>query len=318
MTTYTTIYIYQSVFTKGLNMNKQDTLENSKKFVEKYGYINTPLIRKYGEEYKLTKSRIQYHFGSISNLKDELNLSSKNYIYQEISKISKEDFIKDFIEFSKKYKPTKVNILKFGQEYGISTTKIKYFFGSKKKMGEELGIKMNSNKYTKEEIIKKLNLIYSKFGSMSKELLESLKGQELYINHKTIVRLWGSFSNMTKELFSDCFIKNSYSYGEVVVSNYLKQNNIEFIKEYINHDLKNINKLRYDFYIPSKNIIIEFHGIQHYEFVKYFHKNPEEFKNRMLRDAMKENYAKENGFKYIVIKYTDINKVEEILNKELS
>lgn len=298
-------------------MNKQDTLESSKKFVEKYGYLNTSLIKTYGKEYGLTKSGIAYHFGGISNLRDELNLSSKNYIYQEISKISKEDFIKDFIEFSKKYKPTKVNISKFGQEYGISTTKIKYFFGSKKKMGEELGIRMNSNRYTKEEIIKKLNLIYSKFGSMSKELLGSLKGQELYINHKTIVRLWGSFSNMTKELFPDCFIKNSYSYGEIVVSNYLKQNNMEFIKEYINHDLKKINKLRYDFYIPSKNTIIEFHGIQHYEFVKYFHKNIEEFKNRILRDAMKENYAKENGFKYIVIKYTDINKVDEILNKEL-
>lgn len=298
-------------------MNKQDTLENAKKFVEKYEYLNTSLIKRYGKEYGLTKSGIAYHFGGISNLRDELSISSKNYMYQDISKISKEDFIKDFIKFSKKYKPTMQNITKFGSEYGISKPKIIYFFGSKKKMGEELGIKMNSNKYTKDEIIIKLNAIYNEFGTISKELLESLKGKECYINHKTIVRIWGSFLNMLNELFTK-ETNNSYSNGEIIISNYLKSNNIDFIKEYTNHDLKIKNKLRYNFYIPSKNAIIEFHGMQHYEFIKYFHNNMEGFKKQVIKDFLKENYAKENGFKYIVIKYTDINKVNEILNKELS
>lgn len=60
------------------------------------------------------------------------------------------------------------------------------------------------------------------------------------------------------------FCKNK---NERIIYDYLTSNNIEFIHEC---DIRKINKFaihryRVDFYIPSKNIVIEYNGRQHYE-----------------------------------------------------
>ena len=49
----------------------------------------------------------------------------------------------------------------------------------------------------------------------------------------------------------------NYSIGEKNITQLLKLNNINFIKEYIFKDLPN---RRYDFYLPELNRLIEFDG----------------------------------------------------------
>lgn len=245
-------------------------------------------------------------------------IKSCNKKYNKLSNLNKEDLLNDFKMFLKVHRPTMRNINKFGKDYNVSMSKVVYFYGGLCNMLKEIGYeKPRSNKYTKEEVSVKLKNIFNEYGFVSKELLEKLNGKPDYVNHKTITRIYGSFANMYKELFPDVYENNCFSFGELLIYKYLKSKNIEFIKEYRDHDLINKAKLRYDFYIPSKNTIIEFNGIQHYEYTKYFHKSVERYEYQKFKDKIKQKYAESLNIKYIIIKYSDIHKIPEILNKEL-
>lgn len=74
--------------------------------------------------------------------------------------------------------------------------------------------------------------------------------------------------------------------------------------------------------------LIEFNGEQHYKETPYFNKkynnSEEQFKSQQERDAIKTNYCLEHNIPYLVIKYTELTCVEQLLetfintiNKEL-
>lgn len=54
--------------------------------------------------------------------------------------------------------------------------------------------------------------------------------------------------------------------------------------------------LRYDVYIPIKNIFIEVNPIHHYKYVKHFHRSLVGYKKMKGRDRLKKKHALENGF----------------------
>lgn len=108
--------------------------------------------------------------------------------------------------------------------------------------------------------------------------------------------------------------------GEAIIGYYLKQNNIEYKSQYpvkLEKQMFSRNRLKIDFYLPNYNTFIEFNGIQHYEFTPAFHKTKEEFNKQVERDKRLKDYCKGNKIKLIVIKYNQIDKIEEILNKKL-
>ena len=71
-----------------------------------------------------------------------------------------------------------------------------------------------------------------------------------------------------------------------------------------------------DFYIPSKNIIIEYNGSQHYTFNTCFHNNNyQEFVNQVNRDEFLKRYCKENNIKLLIIPYKDDKRIPEIIEK---
>ena len=73
-------------------------------------------------------------------------------------------------------------------------------------------------------------------------------------------------------------------------------------------------KLPFDFYIPSKNTIIEYDGVQHY--VPSFGKTSFEITKR--NDKIKNQYCKKNGIKLIRIPYTmKKEEIEPYILKEL-
>lgn len=89
---------------------------------------------------------------------------------------------------------------------------------------------------------------------------------------------------------------DKFSFAEKFVSNLLCELKLDFKTQFRieNHDY------RYDFYIPSLNMIIETHGKQHYE--KSFETAggrslEEEIKN----DEAKEKLAKDNCYNYVVL-----------------
>lgn len=72
--------------------------------------------------------------------------------------------------------------------------------------------------------------------------------------------------------------------------------------------------LPFDIYIPIKNIFIEIHGKQHYDYVDYWHKDQEGFEYSKQKDEMKKKFAKKNGI-YIEIDLRKVKTVEKAIEK---
>ncbi len=56
-----------------------------------------------------------------------------------------------------------------------------------------------------------------------------------------------------------------------------------------------------DFFIPSLDLVVECHGIQHTEHVKHFHKTRHDFHNQQDTDQKKRDWCELNGFRLIEI-----------------
>lgn len=75
-------------------------------------------------------------------------------------------------------------------------------------------------------------------------------------------------------------------------------------------------KLFVDIWIPQLNIAIEVHGRQHDEFVDFFHGNSDNFRASKRRDSLKEEWAAENGYIYLVLREKDLPiTAEKLLEK---
>ena len=70
---------------------------------------------------------------------------------------------------------------------------------------------------------------------------------------------------------------------------------------------KTNHRLKYDFYLPERNILIEYNGQQHYQEVRYWKIDKLSLQCLQYRDEIKKDYAISHGYKYLVIKYDDKN-----------
>lgn len=100
------------------------------------------------------------------------------------------------------------------------------------------------------------------------------------------------------------------SKGEMKIENFLKKNNFQYETQKRFNDLKGLS---YDFYLIELNTLIEFQGEQHYMPIKHFG-GEEKFQYQIKNDQKKKQYAKDNNYTLLKIKYTDINDIEDILS----
>lgn len=109
------------------------------------------------------------------------------------------------------------------------------------------------------------------------------------------------------------------SLGEERVELFLKAANEAYVMQ---HKLLNTNKLcgnkyfRLDFFLPDKNIAIEYNGQQHYTEVLPFVK-ARSFKQQQARDESLRMQCKVCGIKLIEISYNDFENIEKILYEQL-
>lgn len=66
----------------------------------------------------------------------------------------------------------------------------------------------------------------------------------------------------------------------------------------------NGNNLELDLYSHKLSLAFEYNGLQHYEFIKYFHKTPEIFEKRRNDDITKKQLCDKNNVVLIVVPYT--------------
>lgn len=111
------------------------------------------------------------------------------------------------------------------------------------------------------------------------------------------------------------------SKGEKKIRAFLQEHEIAFIDQYkITTQITLWGKdecFWVDFFIPDKNLIIEFNGVQHYKMVDFFHSSDNGFEKQRARDKKLKKWCKDNNVKLLVIKYDQIDNIDIILKKKL-
>ena len=95
-----------------------------------------------------------------------------------------------------------------------------------------------------------------------------------------------------------CAQKRTDSKASVLLTTLLEFFKIKFEKEKTFENLKNPltgRDLRYDFYLPEYNILIEIDGAQHYQNIPSFHNSS--LSNIQYRDNIKDKFAIKNNIK---------------------
>lgn len=144
---------------------------------------------------------------------------------------------------------------------------------------------------------------------------------ESYKRFKCICPIHGEFFtdliNIHKGIgCPDCTPKGE-SLGERAVRIYLQHKGVEYIQEYKVRDKQYFDTFaRIDFYIPEKNMFIEFQGEQHYNIAasKIMH-DSRGWQKQKKRDNHLRAYAKSKGISLVEIPYTYRNNVSAFLDK---
>jgi len=95
--------------------------------------------------------------------------------------------------------------------------------------------------------------------------------------------------------------KCNMSKGESKIRKILDEKNIEYINGKIFIDCKNISYLPFDFYLPTKNLCIEYDGIQHFEPIR----GEDLLLYTMKNDKIKNEFCVKNKIKLLRIKYDE-------------
>lgn len=96
------------------------------------------------------------------------------------------------------------------------------------------------------------------------------------------------------------------SKGEKIIRDFLINKNINFSQEFKFNTCKNKRELPFDFYIPHKNLLIEYQGEQHFDTFRSlrYYGGKKAFLKRQQNDCIKSTWAKEHGYKLLTPNYT--------------
>lgn len=111
------------------------------------------------------------------------------------------------------------------------------------------------------------------------------------------------------------------SKGQRIIEKWLENNHIEFTKEETFNKAEGLrtdkcNYLRFDIYIPSNNLIIEFDGVQHFYPIEMWG-GQEALLKTQQHDLTKNNWANENSINLIRFNYKQTKKEIESKLKSL-
>ena len=283
---------------------------NEYKVLSEYINTNTKIKMKHnkcGNEYLTTPnnflsgSRCPKCFGTPKKTQKEFenevnNILGKNYIVLS------------------KYKGTNTKVkmkhLKCGYEYEVKPSRILEVDRCPKCFG--------SIKKSQEEFIKE---VYELVGNEYEVLSE-------YINNKTKIKMKhnkcgtvfypipGNFINCNTRC-PKC--KSFHSKGEEAVREWLFKNNFKFEEQVSFSNCKNEKTLKFDFKIfinENDFVLLEYDGIQHFK--ECFYGNEGNLEKQKIRDETKNKFCKENNLTLYRIKYTELKRINEVLNEYLN
>ena len=101
----------------------------------------------------------------------------------------------------------------------------------------------------------------------------------------------------------------AYSRGEKAVADVLDSLSIEYSRE---HTFEYLGRKRFDFFIPSLNIAIEYDGEQHYKSIDSWG-GEEALKRTQESDALKNDFCDFMGIDLLRIPYWELDNIDEIV-----
>lgn len=171
--------------------------------------------------------------------------------------------------------------------------------------------KCGNNTLTYEEFLEEANKVWQGKFTYKKE---SWKGNKSKIG--IICPIHGTFYQRADHHLKDftgC-PKCKGSGPEQLIINWLDAHKIEYVFQKKFADCKDVNPLPFDFYIPSKNLLIEYQGEQHYSPMRYI---GTDFHLLKHHDWLKRKYCKKRQIKLLTISYKDCKIIDEILRKNI-
>ena len=112
------------------------------------------------------------------------------------------------------------------------------------------------------------------------------------------------------------------SYPEKIAISILNQLRIDHKPQLSNKDFAWCDKYKYDFYIPSLNMIIETHGGQHYKEQSIYSRFKRTLQEEQENDRIKKELALKNGIEHYIIldcRYSELDYIKNsILNSKLN
>lgn len=104
------------------------------------------------------------------------------------------------------------------------------------------------------------------------------------------------------------------SHGEIMIASWLSEHHISFVSQKTFKECSNKALLPFDFYLPSRNMCIEYDGEQHYGPDNFYNKK-RGFEYRQRNDRIKTNFCHKNDIKLIRIRYDE--NIDNILRQVL-
>ncbi|UGL60517.1 hypothetical protein [Staphylococcus phage vB_SurM-PSU4] len=274
--------------------------------------IKERLYNKVGEEYKVKSEYIKGNVNMDFFHTDcgEIFTTTPNHFFYDNRRCSCNTTRKNPYIFEKEFKEIAKEEYQQLTKYRRSTTKIKikhfkcdnifdmtpkdflrgnrcpYCFGNRRKTTEEF----------KKEVLQKGEgefILKSEYINNRSNVVVHHKGcgSDYYVTPKDFLN--GNRCPFCKQ-----------SKGERKVERVLKDNKVTYEIQKVYEDLKVRGKyLPFDFYIPSKNLLIEYDGIQHSKPVEFFG-GAKKLKDQQRRDNIKNNYAEKNNIDLLRIPYT--------------
>lgn len=261
---------------------------------EKYGYLNRSVIYKEHPLGDINYDHLLLKFHGIKKFCEDNQLN-----YQHGIALDREYILNRCKDLYNEYGKLTQQIC---FDNGIYKPAISRIFGNFTNLYKALNIKPNIHiNVTKEQVIDDVMKIYHKYGCISSNIYR--KNGE-YVQ-STIDKLFGSWTHLMDILDIDKHQHSLFSNGEEFIYNTFKQHNINFKSEFTFEWLVSDTgyNMFLDFYLPDKQIAIEYDGKQHYQYVEYIHRTKENFEKALLRDVLKEQLLKEHNIKLIRIKY---------------
>lgn len=113
--------------------------------------------------------------------------------------------------------------------------------------------------------------------------------------------------------------KRSRSFGEKAIEDYLLLHNIPYQREYSFDGCvsKKGNKLRFDFFLPTYDLLLEYQGNHHYGPVNKKKRAQYVHITTKKHDQIKRDFVAANNGRLVEISYLEKDKIVEILDQLL-